>query len=159
MIRSAQPKDASRLAEILIFTKRMSYRSIFHNDIVTFQKMQVLDLALKFRDQPSSLKNLYVYDDGIVKGLIRWEMVKSGFIEIEELYVDAFFHGEGVGHELLDSCIAAAEDLEAHTIMLWVLEENLSARRFYEHYGFHADSQKKLYPGTNAVLCRYIFHL
>ena len=32
MIRNAEPKDLSRIAEILVFTKRIKYRSIFHND-------------------------------------------------------------------------------------------------------------------------------
>lgn len=31
-IRKAVVQDASRIAEILIFTKRMNYRKIFHND-------------------------------------------------------------------------------------------------------------------------------
>ena len=37
MIRAASKKDASRLAEILIFAKRMAYRPIFQNDIVSSQ--------------------------------------------------------------------------------------------------------------------------
>ena len=36
MIRKAEPKDISRIAEILVFTKRMKYRSIFHNDEYSF---------------------------------------------------------------------------------------------------------------------------
>ena len=31
-IRKATAEDVSRLAEILVFVKRMNYRSIFHND-------------------------------------------------------------------------------------------------------------------------------
>ena len=47
-IRKAEKKDASRLAEILIFAKRTAYRPIFENDYVSFQEMQVLDLAGRF---------------------------------------------------------------------------------------------------------------
>ena len=36
MIRKAEPKDISRIAEILVFTKRMKYRAIFHNDGYNF---------------------------------------------------------------------------------------------------------------------------
>lgn len=53
MIRRAEIKDASRLAEILIFAKRTAYRQIFNNDNVSFNEMQVLDLALIF-----GIKNL-----------------------------------------------------------------------------------------------------
>ena len=36
MIRHAQAADASRIAEISIFAKRMNYRSIFNDDKVSF---------------------------------------------------------------------------------------------------------------------------
>jgi len=36
VIRKAEPKDISRIAEILVFTKRMKYRAIFHNDGYNF---------------------------------------------------------------------------------------------------------------------------
>lgn len=51
MIRRAEIKDSSRLAEILIFAKRTAYREIFKNDNVSFNEMQVLDL----RDNESQL--------------------------------------------------------------------------------------------------------
>lgn len=44
-IRKATLQDVSRIAEILIFTKRMNYRFIFRNDKVSFGEMQVLPLA------------------------------------------------------------------------------------------------------------------
>lgn len=45
MVRKATKMDASRLAEILIFAKRTAYRPIFQDDLVSFNEMQVLDLA------------------------------------------------------------------------------------------------------------------
>lgn len=42
MLRKAGNMDISRIAEILIFTKRTTYRSIFKNDNVSFNEMQVL---------------------------------------------------------------------------------------------------------------------
>ena len=47
MIRPAIPEDASRIAEILVFSKRTNYRSIFHNDAYSFGELQVLPLALE----------------------------------------------------------------------------------------------------------------
>ena len=49
MIRKATKEDASRLAEIQIYAKRYSYRSIFQNDEVSFNEMQVLKLALFYQ--------------------------------------------------------------------------------------------------------------
>ena len=39
MIRQANIDDAPRIAEILVFTKRMNYREIFQNDKVSFGEM------------------------------------------------------------------------------------------------------------------------
>jgi putative acetyltransferase len=59
MIRRAEVNDASRLAEILIFAKRTAYRQIFNNDNVSFNEMQVLDLALDFLYKESELDDFY----------------------------------------------------------------------------------------------------
>lgn len=72
MIRKATKEDASRLAEIQIYAKRYSYRSIFQNDEVSFNEMQVLKLALFYQSHPGSIDNIYVFDDGIVKGMMQW---------------------------------------------------------------------------------------
>ena len=48
MIRKAEKKDLSRIAEILVFDKRMNYRSIFKNDDYSFHVLQVLDVAKEY---------------------------------------------------------------------------------------------------------------
>lgn len=69
MIRKAKPKDLSRIAEILVFTKRIKYRSIFRNDEYSFNELQVVKVADEFKD-PELLGKVWIYDDGIVKLLI-----------------------------------------------------------------------------------------
>lgn len=39
LIRKAENKDISRIAEIIVFTKRVTYRPIFKNDFVSFNEM------------------------------------------------------------------------------------------------------------------------
>lgn len=159
MIRKAEIKDASRLAEILIFAKRTAYRQIFNNDNVSFNKMQVLDLALDFRDKKSELDDLYVYDDGIVKGLIKWgnsdKKDIENSIEIFELYIDTFFQGQGIGSILIKDCIEYAKEHNVRKIFLWVLEKNYNARKVYEKFGFKADDVTKFEDGTTELLLRY----
>lgn len=159
MIRRAEIKDASRLAEILIFAKRTAYRQIFNNDNVSFNEMQVLDLALDFRDKQSELEDLYVYDDGIVKGLIRWGKTDNKDIEkrieIFELYIDTFFQGRGIGSILIKDCIEHAKKQNVRKIFLWVLEKNYNAREIYEKHGFKSDDVSKFEYGTTEILLRY----
>ncbi|WP_143316490.1 GNAT family N-acetyltransferase [Clostridium sp. HBUAS56017] len=159
MIRRAEIKDSSRLAEILIFAKRTAYRQIFNNDIVSFNEMQVLDLALDFRDKECKLDDLYVYDDGIVKGLIKWGKVGNkdteSSIEIYELYVDTFFQGQGIGSLLIKDCIEHARKQNIRKIFLWVLEKNYTAREIYKRHGFKPDGASKFEDGTTEIILRY----
>ena len=91
-IRKAMIVDASRIAEILIFTKRMNYRSIYNDDKVSFGEMQVYPLAKEYIENPDALKNIWVYEDEFVKGIVH-----IGDKEILELYVDLFFKIRGLG--------------------------------------------------------------
>ena len=138
MIRKATLEDISRIAEILVFVKRMNYRVIFRNDAVSFGELQVIPVAEKY-SKPGILENIWVYEsEGIVKGLIR--IVDK---EIVELYVEHFFQGQGIGAELIEFA-----KREHDVRSLWVLEKNTSAIRFYEAHGFHVTGTKALEEGT-----------
>lgn len=138
LIRKAAAEDISRIAEILVFVKRMNYRSIFRNDAVSFGEIQVIPVAAKY-SEPQNLENIWVYEnENIVKGLIRIEEN-----EVVELYVDHFFQGQGIGADLIEFA-----KKEHNVRFLWVLEKNADAIRFYEAHGFHITDNKMLEEGT-----------
>lgn len=137
MIRKAEPKDLSRIAEILVFTKRIKYRSIFHNDEYSFKELQVVKLVEEYGNS-QVLDNIWVYDDGIVKGMIHLERK-----EIAELYIDYFFWKEGIGSKLVEF---AKEKFDAKFV--WTLEKNEDAIRFYEAHGFKLNGKRQLEEGT-----------
>ncbi|MCR5005343.1 MAG: GNAT family N-acetyltransferase [Clostridiales bacterium] len=142
MIRKATTDDASRIAEISIFTKRLNYRTIFQNDKVSFGEMQVYPLAKTYIDHPEKLEGIWVYDDGFVKGFIH--IVGQ---EIRELYVDGFFSNKGIGSQLLAFAVR-----EHACTTVWVLEKNTKARRFYRKHGFVATGRSKLEEGTDQYI-------
>lgn len=125
-IRKATEKDASRLAEILVFVKRMNYRSIFHNDDYSFGELQVIPVAQEYLRDTALLDRTYVYDDGIVCGLVE---IRGQ--EIVKLYVDHFFQGQGIGNKLIEFALR-----EFDIRYLYALEKNTGALRFYERHGF-----------------------
>lgn len=142
-IRRAQARDLSRIAEILVFVKRIHYRPIFHNDAYSFGALQVLPVAEAYA-APEVLSRLWVYDDGIVKGMIHLEGT-----EVRELYVDAFFQNQGIGAALLE--FARKEHGAA---FLWALEKNAGALRFYARHGFLPSGERKPEEGTAEYLLR-----
>lgn len=144
MIRKAEIRDVSRIAEILVFVKRIKFRPIFRNDDYSFGELQVLPVAEKY-SRPSLLEHIWVYDEGgIVKGLIHIEGE-----EIAELYVDHFFQSEGIGGTLIEFAKS-----NFPVSFLWAIEKNTDAIRFYEAHGFYLTGIKKFEEGTTEYLVR-----
>ncbi len=143
-IRKAKQEDISRIAEILVFTKRLNYRSIFQNDKYSFGEIQVLSVAQEYFDNPNILNNIWVYYDEFVRGLIHVEDR-----EVKKLYVDYFFENEGIGGKLIEFAIT---DLNAE--YLWVLKKNKKAISFYEKYGFHYKNIWQYEKGTTEYLLK-----
>ena len=143
MIRKATEEDASRIAEILVFVKRMKFRPIFQDDVYSFVELQVLPVAKKYIEA-GIIDNMFVYDDGIVKGLIHIEEK-----EIVELYVDCFFQNQGIGSALIEYAKA-----QFPITFLWVIEKNTAAIRFYEAHGFRLTGTKKPEEGTTEYLVK-----
>lgn len=144
MIRKAVVSDASRIAEILIFTKRMNYRDIFKNDKVSFGEMQVYPLAKSYIEDSDKLANIWIYDDGIVKGMLHIEENR-----IEELYVDTFFENQGIGTELMEFAVN-----KMNCECLWVLERNKKAIHFYDKFGFKPTGEKQKEDGTTEYIIK-----
>ncbi len=143
-IRKAVVSDASRIAEILIFTKRMNYREIFKNDEVSFGEMQVYPLAKSYIEDPDKLANVWVFDDGIVKGMLHIEGTW-----IEELYVDTFFENQGIGTGLIEFAVD-----KMYCECLWVLERNKKAIHFYDKFGFKPTGERQREEGTTEYIIK-----
>ena len=144
MIRHATTADASRIAEILIFTKRVNYRKIFLNDRVSFGEMQVYPLAKSYIDNSDKLEGIWVYDDEFVKGMIHIEEN-----QILELYVDSFFKNQGIGSKLVQFAVE-----KMNCDFLWVLEKNINAIRFYQRQGFVITEEKQYEEGTTEYIVK-----
>ena len=137
-IRQANEQDVSRIAEILVFNNRVNFYPIFQDDEYSFGELQVVTVADQYRKDKAALENTYLYDDGVVRGLVR---VENG--EIKKLFVDPFFQRRGIGGKLIEFAID-----EKQADRLWALEKNTGAIRFYERYGFRLTGEKTFEDGT-----------
>ena len=139
MIRKAENKDLSRIAEIQVFNYRLYFYPIFQCDEYYFAELQVPSLISKYE---AELDSLYVYDDGVVKGFIKIEGTY-----IARLFVEPVLQNASIGSQLLEYAVN-----KHHADHLWVLEKNIKAIRFYERNGFGDTGEKKLEEGTTEYL-------
>lgn len=142
-VRPAVKEDASRIAEIIIFNYRLNFYPIFKNDEYYFGELQVVSAAEEYRSE-DALRGVYVYDDGVIKGVI----VIDGS-EIKKLFVEPCFQNLGIGARLLDFAVK-----EHNVTFLYALEKNVRAIRFYQRHGFHLTEDRILEEGTPEYLVR-----
>ena len=84
---------------------------------------------------------------------------RTAYRAICDFYVEPVFQGMGIGRELLYYFIREAKAEHRKRIFLWVIKDNLHARKFYELNGFTADGQEKLIEGTSVMDKRYVKEL
>ena len=112
----------------------MNFYPFFKNDEFYFDELNVIDMAEDYKEGTDELNNTYVYDDGVVKGIIR---IKGN--EIEKLYVEPTFQSVGIGAQLLDFAVN-----EMGADFLWALEYNKRGIAFYRRHGFELTGEKMI---------------
>ena len=140
-IRVSTKEDISRIAEIMVFNNRMYFYPIFQDEGYSFKFFNVIDVANEYLGMPEIFDEIFVYDDGIVRGFIH---IKD--TEVKKLYVDNFFQDRGIGSKLLEFAMNKGAD------HLWALEKNTSALRFYSRYGFEPTGEWRYETDTTEKL-------
>lgn len=140
-IRPAAEADLGRIAEIEIFNYRLNFYPIFRDDEFYFRDLQVSTRSASLR---RFLDELWVYDDGAVKGFIR---VHGD--ELCKLFVEPVLQSQGIGAALLAHAVDALGVRH-----LWALEKNTRAIAFYQRHGFRLTEQRRLEEGTTEYLVR-----
>lgn len=82
---------------------------------------------------------------GRIVGLVEWEIGPRGgraVGEVHAIHVAPEDRGQGTGKGLLDAAVQAMRSLGVRRAVLWVLEDNRAARRFYERRGWVWDGTR-----------------
>lgn len=115
-----------------------------------------------FEQAPPSILNLIAVDDRA--GTVGWACLgpyrgdaPPGSGEVYALYVRPDLTGNGIGTALIDAVHSHAADRRFDPLMLWVLQDNPRARRFYASLGYTADGaiQSDTYGDTVLSEVRY----
>jgi GNAT superfamily N-acetyltransferase len=146
-IRSPRIDDAAGAAAV-------HYRSwvVTYTPLVRPDQADQLTLAERvahwewlLRSRPAHIGALLAVRPGAIVGLVEWEIGVDddpSVGEIHAIHVVLEERGGGVGRRLL---AAAVEALRGHGIrraILWVVEDNLTARAFYERHGWVWDDAR-----------------
>jgi Acetyltransferases len=152
-VRRATNSDINRIAEIIVFTKRLKFRSIFNDDNYLFNTLNVV--AVSEETAQRKIENIFVYDDGIVKGMLYFQDVSITKSELCELYVDACFERNGIGQSLIKYYEQQCERKRIEIIELWSIEKNIAANMFYEAMNYKRTDEKRLIEKTSEYEVKY----
>jgi ribosomal protein S18 acetylase RimI-like enzyme len=161
-IRPAVGADALALAEVQVESWRWAYPGLLPQSY-----LDALSVERRARSWSellcvtgSRMITWMAADEGGTCGLVsagpvRDERAASG--EVFSLYVSPRVVGSGVGHRLLAYATAQLKVMMYTTVVLWVLEQNERARRFYEREGFRLTGAARQEPiaRTTVAVVRY----
>ena len=167
VIRMALPGDARRLAEINhaawveaygdIFSATLLAKEAEEDAVTTTASMWAERLSVPSADP--GMTTLVAEDDGKVVGWIRvgpsHDDADSG--EVHGIYVDPDRWGGRIGTGLMEAGLEILRSSGFSTGVLWVLEDNRRARRFYERVGWSSDGtiRHSGFDGELAMETRY----
>jgi ribosomal protein S18 acetylase RimI-like enzyme len=70
----------------------------------------------------------------------------EGAVELYAIHVVPELVGTGVGRELMANALEQLREIGGERAVLWVLEENERARRFYDRAGWKPDGETRIEP-------------
>lgn len=163
-IRLAVRADARAIAEAHAASWQSAYRDLMPASVLANLSIsQREDNWRKFLDEPRATL-LVAEVAGEVVGMLALapthdEDAAPSTLEILALYVVPQQQRRGIGRALLAACVSVAARSGATSLMLWTLERNQSARRFYTRCGFRGDrSTRRAYArqGIELFQLRYV---
>jgi len=151
-IRLAVPADAAAVAAVHVASWQGTYRGVFPDDVLDGPDLAVSRLRgwQRLLDEPAPRTvDLVAEDDGgQIVGLLHAAPTRDDdggpdTAEVMMIYASPDAWGTGVGRELMSTALERLRGAGFTDVMLWVLDSNQRARRFYEQAGFAADGAGK----------------
>ncbi len=150
VIREAILDDIARIVEINIESWQNTYASIIDNDdLFSIDKQERIE---KFQTTFSEKKILVATLNGEVVGFAWYNenMSDNSYEnEIVALYVDLKYRKNGVGKTLFEGVINKINKRGTSNLIIWCLEKNYNARKFYERLGGNLIKESKKFLFCN----------
>ena len=160
-IRRALAADAEAVGRIHIESWNVAYRGIMPDEVIARTDVAYRTKFWAERIADPDWPVFLIEEQG--EAVAFCQMIPSRDADddatrvghITSLHVLPHLRGRGYGGMLIDHVFAELRRRGFAEVTLWVLEENQSARRFYEKCGFRQDTGTRRYPKTNVPEVRY----
>ncbi|MFG3660059.1 GNAT family N-acetyltransferase [Streptomyces sp. NPDC047706] len=149
-IRELVLADCDRVAEIRVRGWQSAYRGLMPQSFL--DALSVAQDAARHRARfgqgDGTVVNLVAERAGEIVGWAchgpyRGGEARTTDAELYAIYVHPERYGEGIGQALLGESVRRCRAAGHPRMLLWVLRDNISARRFYERAGFTADGAEE----------------
>ena len=158
-VREAGPADAAAIARVHVDTWRTTYAGILPADFLAgleYANSEAVWSATTASDRPGASLQVAETAQGEVVGFAYGAPERVGDPvyqgEIFAIYVLQAFQRQGAGHRLFTAAARRLHELGFSAILLWVLKDNHSARRFYETLGGSYLDEKTITIGDTELI-------
>ena len=150
-VRTARLDDAEAMGRIHVESWQAAYVGVVpqaHLDALDAEERSAnWRSAIEANPEPEHGRRLVAEVEGEVVGIaliVPDRDGEDGVGEIPIIYVHPSAWGVGAGYALMTECEAELQRRGFAEAVLWVLEDNPRARRFYERQGWRADGGRKV---------------
>lgn len=165
-IRKVQIEDAYDYAVLHIDCWRDAYTSILSDEYINnmYAKLeQRVEICEQILRNPDGCEYYCITEDDKMIGRLIFAKSrdddKPNFGEILGIYLLAEHWDKGYGKQMLEFALSELNKAGYQEIIIWVLEDNKRARRFYEKAGFIQDgATKELEIDKKHTVIRYVFN-
>ena len=156
IVRVAKADDAEAIARVHVETWRGAYRGAFPDEVL--ESLEVEPRAERWRRtiERGPARVFVCERDGGVVGFVSVgppdDAAEAPAGELYAIYVEPPAWDSGAGRELMIRALDELREAGYDEAILWVLEQNPRARRFYERGGWVHDGGRKLFDAGDAAL-------
>jgi diamine N-acetyltransferase len=158
ILRSATPNDAELLSALAARLFEQAFAAANNPDDVRLHLARVFSPDAQRSELTDPDRAVWIAEDS-ASVPIGYAMLRRGNsgpgvtgalpAELERIYSDRAWHGQGVGSALMDACIDQARAWGCRVIWLGVWEQNPRAIAFYEKSGFTMVGRQTFLLGTD----------
>jgi len=148
-VRNAVVNDAGQIARVHVAAWRYAYAGLMPDSVLRSQSESRREVF--WRGYISEKHNwpVFVLDCERIEGFASVipardkDVDSSLFSELAAIYLSEPASGKALGAQLLSYCMNEARAQNRQSMVLWVLDNNERAIRFYSKHGFIPDGESK----------------